>query len=187
MALTIVTPPATEPLKIEEVRTHLRLEETEGEIITLEGLIKTARDYAEAETGRALITQTWDWTLDAFPAGDLEVPLPNLQSVTSIKYINTSGTLTTWLPVTQYSVDIKSAPGRISPAYGVTWPSIRPINNAVTVQFVAGYGLAAAVPEGIKLAMLEIIGFLYMNRGTSTDDLPPYIKALLWPYGRVTF
>ena len=186
MGLTIVTPATTEPITVEEVRTHLRLEETEGEIITLDALIKTARNHAELETDRALITQTWDWTLDAFPAGDFEIPLAPLVSVTHIKYYNTSGVLTEWLPVTKYSVDTSSLTPRISPAYGVSWPTAQAINNAVTVRFIAGYGAATAVPEGIKLAMLEMVAWLYANRGSVVADLPPAIGMLLWPYRRWT-
>jgi len=154
---------------------------------TLNALIKVARQYAETVTRRALITQTWDWVLDAFPKDDFEVPLPTLQSVTHIKYYDTNGILTEWLPVTEYSVDINSEPGRISPAYQVVYPTARVINNAVTVRFIAGYGAAAAVPQGIKLAMLETVAFLYVNRGVVAAELPPAIDMLFWPFRVLTW
>lgn len=155
---------------------------------TLVKLIEIARSRAEIETDRCFITQTWDWKLDAFPAGDLEVPLSPLQvegEVGSIKYYDTAGTLKTWAAA-NYSLDTDSIPGRISRAYGVSYPSTRVMNNAVIVRFVAGYGDADDVPQPIKEAILEIVAFLYMNRGTSAEELPGYIKELLWPYGRVT-
>jgi len=160
---------------------------------TLNALIKVARQYAETVTRRALITQTWDWVMDAFPTGDFEVPLPTLQSVTSIKYYDTNGTLTEWLPVTEYNVDINSEPGRISPAYQVVYPTARDINNAVTVRFIAGYGTAAAVPQGIKQAMLMLISHWYAHRevvavlsGFTVQSVPQMADMLLWPYRVLT-
>jgi len=155
---------------------------------TLTKLIKVARSRAEIETDLCFITQTWDWFLDAFPAGDFEVPLAPLQvedEIGSIKYYDTNGALKTWA-ASNYSLDTDSVPGRISRAYGVSYPSTRSMNNAVIVRFVAGYGDADDVPQTIKEAILELVAFLYVNRGTSAEELPAYIKALLWPYGRVT-
>lgn len=127
-------------------------------------LIVAARVSAERITRRALVTQTWDLFLDAFPGWELGVPKPPLQSVSSISYVDTNGTAQT-LASDQYLVDIKGEPGRITPAYGLTWPSTRAQNNAVTVRFVAGYGAAGAVPDGIKNWMLLRIRQLYDNRG----------------------
>lgn len=129
-------------------------------------LIISARVTAERITRRALITQTWDLFLDAFPAWKLGVPKPNLQSVTSITYVDTDGVSQT-LDTDQYLVDIKSEPGRITPAYGLIWPSTRAQSNAVTVRFVAGYGAAAAVPDGVKNWMLVRIKQMWDNRAAT--------------------
>lgn len=152
----------------------------------LNALIKTARHKAEELTERALITQTWDWFLDKFPSGNLEVPKPPLDSVTHVKYYDTSGDLQTW-DSGDYDVDTDSAPGRISPAYGESYPTARLINNAVNVRFVAGYGDADDVPQPIKEGILELVAFLYANRGASDDEIPRYIKEMFWRYSRVTF
>jgi len=159
---------------------------------TVNALITVARQYAETVTRRALITQTWNYTLDAFPDGDIEVPLPTLQSVTHIKYYDTNGVQQTWTN-TNYSVDTDSEPGRISCAYGVTYPTTREMNNAVEVQFVAGYGVASAVPQGIKQAMLQLIGHWYAHRetvavlsGFNIQTVPQTAEMLFWPYRVLT-
>lgn len=125
-------------------------------------LIKTARHAAEGYTRRALVTQTWDLKLDSFPCRTIHLPKPNLQSVTSITYIDTDGTTQT-LAADQYLVDTSSTPARITSAFGLVWPVTRWQNNAVTVRFVAGYGLAADVPDGIKSWMIVRIKHLFDN------------------------
>ena len=75
MALVEVTPPAVEPLTLQEAKDHLRVDHTDDDSL-IDPMIKTARMYAEGKTRRALITQTWDWLLDSFPAWTLTVPMP---------------------------------------------------------------------------------------------------------------
>ena len=72
--------------------------------------ITTARQLAEIELGRYLITQTVDGYFDDFPTGnDRRVYLPPLQSVTSITYVDLDGTTQT-LANTEYLVNDKSEP-----------------------------------------------------------------------------
>jgi uncharacterized phiE125 gp8 family phage protein len=122
----------------------------------LVALIKSARQQAETELHRYLITQTLDAYFDTWPAcdGKHKIVLPPLQSVTSITYLDANGDTQT-LAADQYVVDAKSQPARITPAYGVSWPSLREQTNAVTVRFVAGYGAAASsVPQCVRNWML---------------------------------
>src|SRR3990167_2941814 len=59
-------------------------------------LITAAREYVEDFTGRALISQTWNAYLDKFPLEFIELPKPELRSVSFVKYCATtlSGALT---------------------------------------------------------------------------------------------
>lgn len=196
MSLTLVTPPATEPVTATEAKLHLRVDHTTDDaLITI--LIATARQMVEQITRRALITQTWDWKLDGFPAC-FDIPKPPLVSVTSISYVDTAGASQTWAS-TNYIVDAPGGPtaqpGRIAPAYGVSYPSTRSIINSVTVRFVAGYGAASAVPEPLKQAVLLLIGHLYANResvvitgrGSIVAEMPQTVEWLCWPYRALAF
>lgn len=146
-------------------------------------LIAAARGHAEQELKRKLITQTLDAYFDSFPS---EILLPPLQSVTSIVYTDDAGDEQT-LSASLYTVDAVSIPARIVPAYGQAWPSTRDQPNAVRVRFVAGYGLAAAVPNCVKQWMLLDVKAMYDNRdkmasGTSFASLPSvYVDGLLDP------
>lgn len=128
-------------------------------------LIKSARQYAEQLLGRYLITQTIDLYLDEFPGW--EINLRPLQSVSAITYVDTAGATQT-LSAADYIVDSTGTPARITPAYGVSWPSTRDQVNAVKVRFVAGYGAASAVPQCVKNWMLMRIKTLYETRDSVT-------------------
>lgn len=189
MTITIVTPPATEPITSTEAKAHLRVDDTASDTL-ITALIPAARQYAEDYLQRGLITQTLRLSLDVFPADVIEV-YPSLQSVTSIKYTDTDGVLQTW-DIANYLVDTYSTPGRITPAYGVEFPSTRTQMNAVEVVFVAGYGAADDVPQAIKQALLLLIGHWYENReavnvGGTANELPLAIDALLAPYRYLRF
>ena len=172
MGIKIITGPATEPITYDEAKLHLRVD-TDDEINSIERLIVSARQQAEHETKRALITRTLELGLDCWPAR-IELPHPPLASVTSIKYVDTAGTLQTLDP-SDYLVDSYSEPARIVPAYGKVWPLIRHQPNAIVVRYVAGYGAASDVPTAIKNWMLLKIGTMYKMR---SDVMAGQISAL---------
>lgn len=187
-ALKLITAPAEEPVNWAKAAAHLRIDNTE-EIPLILALITTARQEAEKITRRALITQTWELVLDSFPACGVDIPLPTLQSVTSVKYTGSNGAEQT-LSSAAYQVDSDSEPARIVPAYGYLWPVTLNQLNTVRIRYVCGYGLAAAVPAAIKQWMLVRIATLYENReGTVQGSIAetPFINGLLDEYRVLSF
>ncbi len=140
---------------------------TEDDLLT--AIITAARQHAEAITRRQLITATWDAFLDEFPDVDyIKLPFGNLQSITSIAYTDSAGTVTTMTVTTDYLVDTNSEPGRIVLPYEGSWPSFTayPV-NPIAIRFVCGYGsTAASVKAGIRTAIKMIAEDLYENRET---------------------
>lgn len=206
MALSLVTAPATEPLTLLQAKTHCRLDlDTHAEDGLIQDLLVASREFCEAFTHRAFITQTWDLQLDGFPAnwstvyvdarqvdgGAIWIPKPPLVSVTSVTYVDTNGATQTWAP-SNYTVDAPQGPmarpGRVVPAWSIYYPVTRSVPNAATVRFVAGYGAAAAVPKAITAAMKLLLGNWTLNREAgqiirgSADILPFGVAELLWPY-----
>lgn len=147
-------------------------------------LAKAARVTAENKTRRAICTQTWDLKMDSFPGWAIHIPKPPLQSITHIKYIDNNGIEQT-LGSGEYLVDTTSEPAQVTPVFGGAWPTPRWQNNAVTVRFVAGYGDAGDVPEGIKLWMMTRIKHHHANPaplvvGTISSEFPrDYVDGLL--------
>lgn len=183
MSLTLVTAPAVEPISLAEAKLHLRVD-VDDENGLIQGLIVAARQYAETYTGRAFLQQTWDQTRDAFPCGVWLLPLPPVTSVTSITYLDTAGASQTW-DSANYLTDFPSGPhaakARITPAYGVSYPSTYGVMRAVTVRFVAGYGTTpASVPPTLALAVKTLITHWY-ERPTERA-VPEVVDALLWPF-----
>lgn len=175
MALKLVAAPGVEPVGLSELKNHLRIDSLEEHAL-LNGFIKSARQYCEGYQNRAYITQTWELLLDDWPASPSALPLPPLQSVESIKYYDTAGNEHT-LDTAEYQVDILGYRGRVSLAYGKTWPAttLRPMNGVV-VQFIAGYGDAAAdVPERIRTAIKLLASHMYENR--EATDLKQHVEV----------
>ena len=190
MLYTLTTPPTVEPVTLNEVKSHLRLESSDSiysaETDLLTALIKIAREQAEHHTRRAFLTQTWTVHLDGWPVKDeIYLPFPPLISVTHVKHTDNDGVQSTF---TDYSIDT-GTPGRIVLDDGETWPTatLRP-RSPIEIQFVAGYGATAAfVPLSIKQAILLMIGHLYENRertvmGVAINEVPFAVDSLLASY-----
>lgn len=162
MGLKPITAPTTEPVKPEDIEAQSRVDLSD-EPGLVDGYILAIRQKAELYLRRPLITQTWELTLDRFPAV-IKLPLPPLQSVTSLKYIDTDGVEQTLAP-SLYKVDADSEPARIVPAYGHVWPQTREEISTVRVRFVCGYGdTPGDIPECVKQWIKLNVADLYENR-----------------------
>ncbi len=147
--------------------TVIRLTATSVEDDLLTAIITSSREHVEDITRRALLTQTWDYYLDAFPAEDyFKLPFGNLQSVTHLKYTDSDGTITTMTEDTDYIVETNGDQcGRIVLPYGETWPSFTAFpSNPIVCRFVCGWTTAALVPSKIRAAVKMICSDLYSNR-----------------------
>jgi uncharacterized phiE125 gp8 family phage protein len=191
-SLRLITPPAEEPVTLDEAKQHLRVEMPDEDALIL-GLIAAARAQVETRTKRALATQTWELGLESFCWSDSpwgvcsdrgsshRLPWPALQSVTSITYLDATGTRQT-LSTSVYQV-ITGTPGRVGLAYGQSWPVVRSEPDSVLIRYVAGYGGASAVPDALKAAIKLLVGHLYENReatisGLTITELPMAVRAL---------
>ena len=182
-ALRRTVDPADTAVSLEDMKCFLRLEpDDDSDDVLLEGLIAAATDYVEVKLGKALITQTWEYQLDAFPH-EFELPRSPLLTVTSITYIDTDGASQT-LAATVYQVDIDSEPGRITEDEGQSFPStLAGELNAVTVTYTAGSGTETTdVPRNIWLALQFLVQDYYDNRSaqqpTNIGDNPVVNRLL---------
>lgn len=158
--------PTWEPLTLEEAKAHLRVEHPVDDTL-IEALITAARGYAETFLRRAIPACTYRLYLDSFPCV-IRLEVPPVRSVASIVYVDGDGDDTT-LATDQYTTDVQSEPARITPAYGLSWPTTRGQVNAVYVEFAAGWATAADVPREIRQAMLLMIGKWYATREADSE------------------
>jgi uncharacterized phiE125 gp8 family phage protein len=189
MTIIQITGPAVEPLTVGEVKEHLHIDAAVADD-DFDGMIRAAREEAEALTGRSLISRTWERVLHEFPAGGIELGWPPVLAITSIKYIDTAGVEQT-LAVDHYTLDEVTTPGWVYPSIAYpTWPDTQSGRvNAVRVRFTAGYGTSAgSVPHSIRQWMKTRIGTMYTMReevvtGVSVKELDDrYTLRLLDPH-----
>jgi hypothetical protein len=204
----LATPPASEPLTTEDVRSYLRLDDddtSQDSIISV--MITAARRYAEQYTGRSLMPQTWLAVADSFPgcwippapfgayaysygsARSVEYHSPEEQviklargpvnSITSITYVDSNGATQTLDPST-YILDTSDLVQRIAPAYGQNWPAARRQLGAVRITFAAGYANADAVPATVRNWMLIRIATAFEHREAEEIVLKGKLQALAY-------
>lgn len=149
--LTLVTPPAVEPVTVQEARGALGLPSSIPDA-TISAALVAARQSIEGPNGylcRALIAQTWDLTLDCSPDVFVCLPLPPVQSVVSVAIWG--GEDWAEIPVTEYRLS-KGIPDVVLPRK--SWPSgLGP--RSFRVRYIAGFGETPAdVPQAIRQAII---------------------------------
>lgn len=180
IGLNQTTAPAAEPVKVSELKTWLGYGASDQDT-QLTNLLEAARQWVEEYLRRQLITATWTLKLDHFPANEMDLPYPPLQSVTSITYTAVGGESTV-LSASLY--DVSTASARIAPAYNQSWPSVQLDLEPLSIVYVAGYGDSSSdVPETIRQAILMIAGgwWQQMQCGEG-QSIPMAAKAMLSPY-----
>jgi len=161
----LITPPTVEPVSIADMRMQCRVDADDAsEDALLAIYITAARMAAEHELQRALINQTWELRIDAFPEAEIRLDKSPAVSVSGVLYVDAAGALQT-LSSGAYVLDSNTAPGWLLPADGTNWPATDDVANAVRVQFVAGYGATAdTVPANVRAWILVTAATLYAQR-----------------------
>lgn len=209
MGLQIVTPPAIEPLTLDDAKLHMRVDSTDDDTL-ISALITAARNKIEGYTQRTLITQTWEYVLD-MPNNKQRIPQPPLQRINNITLIDTDGSKSIIDPTT-YIVDTSGTYGRITPTkasrlafvdpdlWRGIWPWHRGFASFI-INFDCGYGdTSDKVPAALVEAIRLYVDLLYDNRegqptnmssgaarasialATIGSTIPESVRALCSPY-----
>ena len=84
MTVLLITPPAIEPVTLDEAKAHMRLSGTDDDTYVA-ALITAARIQVETAIRRVLIDQTWRIYRDDWPASGLvELPVGPVRSIAEI-------------------------------------------------------------------------------------------------------
>lgn len=188
MPVFVSVEPGAEPVELETVKAHLRVTGNEDNAY-IRDLIIAARRVIEIQAQRSLITKTWKLVQDCFPSSRvISLPFGPVQSITSVKYRDAAGVEQT-LSSSLYVSDVVSTPSRVILKDGVSWPEVWRDGNAVTVEFVAGYGdQPSAVPGDLKHAIMLLVGHYYENRedifvgNIDARHLPKAVDYLVMPH-----
>ncbi|MBT4837928.1 MAG: hypothetical protein HON94_11345 [Methylococcales bacterium] len=186
MVYKLKTAATSEPVTLTEAKAHLQVTVSDDDTF-IGSLITAARMHVQSYMHRQLMPSTWQLFLDVFPSDTIYIKECPVTAISSIKYVDENGSEQT-LSSSLYSLDKESEPARLNPVYGESWKTTQTQNNAVTIEFTAGYADADSVPGAIKAAILLLVGFLYENRGDEGHrTIPKSIYHLVDPYKSFDF
>lgn len=170
----VTTSPYQEPVSVSELKQHLRID-TGDEDSLLSGYIRAAREMIESDAEISLCPQTLTWRIDAFPAWEIALRRPPVNSITSIVYLDADGTSQT-LAASEYRFDGYSKPARLTPSYNNEWPDTYQVTNAVTIVASAGYTSVSEVPQLAKQALMMLASHWFRNRDSVSQSLTYDVK-----------
>lgn len=191
--LSLITPPASEPLTLAEAKAHLRVVNgSEDDLIS--AYLAAARQTVESITGRAFLTQTRlvtlaDWPCDPRKRFGQVVQLDGfpLATITHVKYYaDGSDTLST-LSTDNYIAQPYAKPGNILFLDTADLPSLASRPDAVQITYDCGYAtatLAAQQIPGALIALRQLVTHLYTQRapvnvGNITSEIPFSMRSLI--------
>lgn len=182
MNLYLLTPPAAEPVEVDDCKLALRIDGTEFDLL-LPGLIASARQVAEQNIGRALIAQTWRAEIDDWPTDADEIPVYR-PSACAVTYWNGSAWVS--LSGSAYVYAAINAGTRLAPAIGTDWPTLGDIaiGPRVRVDLTSGVAAASAdtVPECVRTYITALVGQMIQApqlTASQAAQAHPLLAALL--------
>ena len=197
MTLTLTTPPAVEPVTLDEAKAQLRVTYDQEDAL-IGALITAARQRIEVELGVALIATGFREIHDVWPleigtavpvtdplcalfSGPIRLLRSPLISVQAIAVAGGTGTFQTVNPAS-YAAQVGSRPGRIAP-YDVAWPSPGVAAGGVRIDYTAGYGAGEAdAPAPLRQAILQLVADGFEHRSDAPLSL---VEPWLGPFRRV--
>jgi len=184
MSSILLVGPAVEPLTVAEAKAYLRVETADDDDV-IAALIAGARVHVEAQTRRALITQTWRLVRDAWPAdGRLQVlPAPLRSVVAARTYDEAGGTHVT--DIGAFVVDVASSQLAFPPW---SMPAPGRASAGIEIDVSVGYGDSGPdVPAALRQTIRLLVAHWYENRGLvalgeQVAVMPAAAAALVAPF-----
>lgn len=186
-----IVPPADPVVSLAVAKHFLRVDHDEDDAL-IAAMVAAATGHLDGWQGilrRCLVSQTWRFALDRFPAGlPIELPVPDGRSA-SISCRSPDGTT---VEIAADDLVVHPLAGRtcVRTALDAPWPETARASDAVRVDLVCGFGPPADLPAPIVSAILLMVGDLYRNRETTGTGsgvvgaipMSTTVAALLSPY-----
>ena len=174
----LVTPPATEPVTLPEIKRQLDIPTAElGFDTKLTRLGKAARNYVERATSRAFVSQVWLRGLDAFPLScKIELPTNPVISLDAFNYYDTDGNQQLWA-AGNYRLNNSREPAIVEIVE--TPPGTEVRLDALELTYTTGYSSTDADGyEILREALLMLVDH-WFNDPSGSMDVPPHVKTFL--------
>lgn len=190
MALVLTSGPLSEPVSLEEVKLHLRIDHTDEDVL-LASLVTAARIHLETMLGQCFLTQQWNLVLDHWPnMVTMVLPLGPVQAITAVTLYDMDNQ-TTLVDTLDYSLDAISQPARLIWRGAGARPKPGRNHNGIEISLTVGFGNNAGdVPQPLRQAILLLVAHWYEHRepvGLSADvcEIPHMVALLTNAYRRV--
>jgi uncharacterized phiE125 gp8 family phage protein len=136
MNIKELTFPTTTIITLDEAKDHLRVTTTDEEELIMD-CIRSATDFIEKYTDTLLLSRTYCAYYDSLETYKvIELWKYPITSISSVKYLNTSGVETT-LDAANYSTDITDSPARI---LITSLPTVQSdVLNVFRIYYTAGF------------------------------------------------
>jgi uncharacterized phiE125 gp8 family phage protein len=174
-------PPASEPLSIDEVKTWLKIDGGDEDLL-IAGLISSARLSIEAITGLLLFEQTWRYRIEVNSTSrSIKLPHRPINTLIAAQRLDV-GNNRKPIPLDGIVID-KSRPGMITIADKILL-ALTP-GDQLEIDFLMGFGRSSTVIAAPLLtAMRLLISFWHERRGDepSADPWPSGLNTLLQPF-----
>jgi uncharacterized phiE125 gp8 family phage protein len=180
----LVTAPTDEPVTVATLKEHLRIV-TSDEDTVLAQYLAAARLYVEDMTGRAIVTQTRETVLDAWPdseTADIMFGRAPLASIVSVTYLDEDFATQT-VDSGDYYADTVSERPTVVFKDSFDWPTVATSTGAIRIRYTAGVA-QDSVPKHVAQAVLFLASHWYTNRepvniGNIVNPLPYALDALI--------
>lgn len=179
---TTLVGPVDEPVSVDELKAHTRVDAAADEALLL-GYLLAAREEVESYTSLRLMPQTVRFTLYGWPSCPLRLGVGPVRSIAAVSYTDALGASQT-LPGATYITRVQHGFTHVLRASGASWPTLG-TDGTITVDADVGYADANAVPEQLRLAIMMRAAQRYEGRlGEASDEaffsaINPYRMPLI--------
>lgn len=173
-------------VSLSDAKDHLRVGNSDDDTL-ITNLILAATQAAQNYTNRFFINHTLRMDCDTWDETEYFYKSP-IYSSTSVEYYGTSATVYDVWDSSNYIVDKVHQPARLLLQENKTYPTLADRKAAIKLTYISGYGTTKSdVPQGIKQAVLLMIGNWYENRqqvvvGRVANEVPKSAEYLLDQY-----
>ncbi len=170
MKIQVVTPPTELPLTLQDIKTHLRIEDSESEYNNdLTNLIEVAAEWVLANCHLTLLYTVYRCYFDKFET-PLKLPVYPVGGIQPINYVDVDGNSQT---ISSYQLDFLDCPAKVYPAIDAEWPELQEGKiNPISIDVNAGIAEeVSGVPALAKHLIRLLVAHWFVHReavGTGT-------------------
>lgn len=188
MSLTLNSPPASEPLSLDDMKAHLRLT-TNDDDNSVSQLLVAARHALEARAGLAFMTQAWTYRVDrnrVTQMPDVLLPISPVKSIDGVQIVLANGQKMS-LGSDHFTTQVGTI-GRIK--FNIPLPTNTQPLSSIEIEFTAGHDTINLIPAELRHAIRLLAAHFYENRESASEarvfSIPRAIDALIAPYRRIS-